>query len=228
MLRGMTTDELQESAEVARQRARAKAKGKRGKTPKPAEICGAVLASGAICKRKAGWGTNHPGVAACRDHDQRQAASRARHVARPSLELLVGHKVDINPMEALLMCVRITAAEVAYFSSRIGELDDNQITVRPRQEQIAQKDGVAIDLRQTKELNIWIRARKESMRDLARFSKMALDAGVEERLVRVAESVGDSIAKAIRSILDDLDLSADQAEQAPEIVRKHLRLLSAA
>jgi hypothetical protein len=149
-------------------------------------------------------------------------------VARPSLELLVGHKVDINPMEALLMCVRITAAEVAYFSSRIGELDDNQITVRPRQEQIAQKDGVAIDLRQTKELNIWIRARKESMRDLARFSKMALDAGVEERLVRVAESVGDSIAKAIRSILDDLDLSADQAEQAPEIVRKHLRLLSAA
>jgi hypothetical protein len=206
--------------------AKAKLTGKTRKKRKPAAvICGYPRANGEFCQRPAGWGTLHVGVGGCKSHDKRDEKWQAIGTARPSLELLVGHQVDVSPLDALLMCVRITAAEVTYFSARIAELEANEVMVRPKAETVAGKDPMVFDVRGKRELNMWIQARKESMRDLSRFSKMALDAGVEERMVRVAERIGDQLAAAVRGILDDLQLTAEQAEQAPQIVRRHLKLL---
>lgn len=144
--------------------------------------------------------------------------------AHASLEQLIGFKVDISPLDALLMCVRITAAEVTYFTHRISQLEENQVAMRPTTEVVDNKGNVHA-LRGKRELNIWIRERQKALLNLGRFSKMALDAGVEERLVRVAETVGNQIATLLRNILEDLDLDKVQQERAPDIVRRHLRLL---
>ena len=147
-----------------------------------------------------------------------------RNAARPALALLVGHQIDVSPMDALLMCVRITAAEVTFFSSKIAEMEAKQVIQRPRAEQL-DRDGRVHDLRAQKQLNIWVRERRKSVADLARFSKMAIDVGVEERMVRVAERVGESLAGFVKGLLTDLQLSEEQEERAPEIVRRHLRVL---
>jgi hypothetical protein len=57
-------------------------------------------------------------------------------------------------------------------------------------------------------------------------SKMALDAGVAERQVRVAEAQGELLASVIKAILGDLGLSKDQQAVAPGIVRRHLIALA--
>ena len=57
--------------------------------------------------------------------------------------------------------------------------------------------------------------------------QVALHAGVEERSVRVAERMGAELATLIGAILGDLALSSKQKAQAPEIVRRHLRVLEA-
>jgi hypothetical protein len=47
----------------------------------------------------------------------------------------------------------------------------------------------------------------------AKHAKLALDAGVEERKVRIAEQQGELIAQVIRSILGDVGLSKAQQDQ---------------
>ena len=54
----------------------------------------------------------------------------------------------------------------------------------------------------------------------AKHAKLALDAGVEERKVRIAEQQGELIAQVIRSILGDLGLNKKQQTDAPAIVRR--------
>lgn len=198
-------------------------------------VCGYENKNGKTCQREAGWGTEHFGAGPCRSHDygwaNKRGESKAEY-ARPLLAKLTGYDIEVNPMDALLMCVRIAAAEVAYFSQKIGDLDEKDLVDNPivTHSSVKEKNGVVTKnitkISGREELSLWIRARKESLNDLARFSKMALDAGVEERLVRVSEAIGETIAMAVRGILDDLVLSPEQKNNAPEIVRKHLRLLN--
>lgn len=224
-------------ANEAAARAAARRSGTRAPSAPPSASCGAVKPNGDLCVREAGWGTEHRGVGPCKTHDKGWAAMRAdtkvEKYARPLLAKLTGYDVDVNPMDALLMCVRISAAEVAYFSERIGQLSEDDLMVRPTMTRTTakQKGGdtekSVVRIEEHEELNLWVKARKASLRDLAHFSKMAIDAGVDERMVRVHESVGESLAQALRGILDELGLSREQLDRAPDIVRRNLRLLQA-
>lgn len=58
----------------------------------------------------------------------------------------------------------------------------------------------------------------------AKFAKLAIDAGIAERQVRLAERQGELIAQVIRGVL--ADLGVDDREDVPQIVRRHLSLVS--
>jgi hypothetical protein len=229
-------DHTDHAARAAAARANAGKVKPRGRRVDYGAICGADTAKGTPCKRTPGEGTEHAGVGPCKTHDKgwgpMRADTKVEKYARPLLAKLTGYDVDVNPMDALLMAVRITAAEVAYFSERIGQLEEHQLSQRTtiKRSTVTDKGGGKVEksivqVEGTEELTIWMKARKQSIRDMAHFSKMAMDAGVEERMVRVAESVGEALAAAVRGILDDLGLSNEQREQAPALVRKHLRLI---
>lgn len=145
-------------------------------------------------------------------------------------QVVMGVAIDIHPMDALLMTVRIAAGEVAYATRKIAELTHEEEVVRPEVETTreggADFDGATHELqKQAEELNLWVRVRQQGMDRLAKFSKMALDAGAEERRVRVAEQAGEGLALAIRAILEGLQLTPDQERRAPELVREALELL---
>jgi hypothetical protein len=63
---------------------------------------------------------------------------------------------------------------------------------------------------------------------LVRVAKTAIDAGVAEREVRLAENQGQLIAYAVMKMIDGLDLTAQQHQRARQLVSEHLRELSAA
>jgi hypothetical protein len=75
--------------------------------------------------------------------------------------------------------------------------------------------------------SVWVELYQEERRMLARVCKMALDAGVNERAVRVAEQQGELLAGVIKAILEDLELTKEQRQSAPGVVRRHLTALSA-
>lgn len=168
--------------------------------------CGAKTRSGGKCGRPKGWGTEHPGVGHCKFHGGSTPAGE-KHAAKQTATIM-GDALDMEPHEALLSCVRITAGEVAYCSAEIAELD------RATESTMFGK-----------KLDLWIEVRQGAIIRLAKFSKMALDAGVAERQVQIAERYGDLLATFIGGVFDDLKLTAKQREAAREIVPRRLRML---
>lgn len=138
---------------------------------------------------------------------------------------VMGPAVEIDPMDALLVCVKIAAGEVAYATHKIEELTEEDAI--GQEEIVSKHEATGGDKeeswietnRNPISLHIWIRTRRESMDRLAKYAKMAVDAGIAERQVKLAESAGDELAVAIREILDGLNLTLEQEKKAPDIVR---------
>ena len=139
----------------------------------------------------------------------------------------MGRPLVIAPHEAILQCIRIAAGEIAYASEKISELDESEI-VAPVRRTLARKhpDGqTSSEIRQDElRLNVWVMVRRDAMDRLVAYSAAALRAGVQERLVRVAESQAQQLATAIRGILEELGVQ--DRPDAPQIVRRHLMLLA--
>jgi hypothetical protein len=181
---------------------------------------------GSPCQRPAGWGTEHKGYGWCKFHLGNSPAGisiAARELMMEELKTVMGPAMDIDPMEGLLWCVRIAAGEVAYATYQIEQLQEDDAIGSPEQSERKIGGGPTGDYEMTTkfpvELNVWIRVRQNSTDRLAKYCKMAADAGVEERKISLAETAGDDLALAFRELLDGLNLTAQQAAKAPELIR---------
>lgn len=196
-------------------------------------ICGAIR-KGKVCWNPAGKNTDHYGYGICAFHGGNMRPlqqSAAKEEAMVTVRRIMGPAIEIEPMEALLMCVKIAAGEVAYATWKIDQIQDDEVLIAETSETVRDATGEKAEsyTETTKtnlvQLNIWIVTRQQATDRLARYSKMALDAGVAERQVILAEQAGDTLAVAIRSILDGLSLTAEQEERAPQLVRGALETL---
>lgn len=191
--------------------------------------CGSKLTKGSgRCQREAGWGTNHPGTGHCKHHGGSSPGGQL--FAAKQEVAIMGREIDISPGEGLLLCVRIAAGEVGYCTQRIGDLvagQEYESVKRQKTVQFINKHGeeaggsIETEDVEERQLNIWIRMRQACLDRLAKYSKMALDAGVAERQVRIAEQQGALIADILRAVLTDLGVSLD-APETRSVVRKHL------
>lgn len=197
-----------------------------------ADYCGAKTRAGGKCTRPPGWGTGHPGIGSCKFHGgstRNHEVAAAVTLARRELAVM-GRPLDIEPHEALLECVRITAGEVQYASDRIAELDIADavgpvVTERPRKGEYGMEEhGDNVRELGPPALHIWIVVRQHAMDRLVNYAKIALVAGIAERQVKIAEQQGQLLAEVIRGILRDLGV--DDRPEAPAIVRKHLSLVA--
>ncbi len=175
----------------------------------PKVHCGGKKRTGGKCTKTKGFGTSHPGTGRCKHHGGSTASGEK--AAAKEAATIMGEQLDVEPHEALLTGVRIAAGEVAYCSAQIAELELPTVSTM---------FGPKMD--------IWIEVRQGAVAQLAKYSKMALDAGVAERQVQLAERYGEMLATLISGILGELELTAKQQKAAPVIVTKHLQLLEAA
>jgi hypothetical protein len=105
-----------------------------------------------------------------------------------------------HPSDALIFVVQATAGHCAWLG-------------RP----VAEADGLT-----STEAGALLRLYGEERDRLTRSSKAALDAGVAERQVRLAEQWGQIIASVMSSVLDDLHLTPGQQKRAPAVVQRVL------
>lgn len=177
---------------------------------KPEEECGAfVKARNKACGLPKGWGTPHPGSGHCKWHFGNTATGKMAAAKEAGLKILkYTEPIDIDPTTALLQEVYRTAGHVAYLDQQIAkwELDV----------------GEEIPDAQRQWMTVHIIERKH----LASVAKLALDAGVQEREVRVAEQQGMILADAIQQILELMQLSPEQKLLVPSVVPPVLRAIS--
>jgi hypothetical protein len=151
--------------------------------------CGAKAKRGGTCKKPAGWGTPHPGQSVCRLH-----GGMLPHIVKKCAEekgremaRAWGIELDIDPFEGILASVRMAYGAVAAFKARL-------------------KDDSKPD---SPEVIAWMAAQKHA----AQIAKMAIDAGIAERQVQIAERMAEQIAMAYEDALADEDLSPEQVSR---------------
>jgi hypothetical protein len=183
-----------------------KPRGARGQANKIGVMCGAKKKNGGKCTLAAGWGTNHPGIGSCKLHGG-SVPNHIKSAIKEEYRILFGSPMEINPLEALIWCIKVRAGEVKWLSDRMAELDEKHWI----------EDTIV-----GKQFHLYARERQKAMNDLARFSQQAISLGIAERAVKMAETYADLLARLIQGILGDLDLTPEQRAKAPGIVRKHL------
>lgn len=167
--------------------------------------CGAKTKAGTPCKRVAGWGTDHLGYGGCRRHFGATPNGRTHAIREQAAAeaMKLGMAVDTDPAEALLLCVQLAAGEVGFLRRSVEDLEDQEaLDNHPR-----------------------ARAFRDARDTLARHSKLALDAGIEERRLRMVEDMGQRVATVLRLITDEIELSPDQELRLRAAMARHLPLL---
>lgn len=172
--------------------------------------CGAKKKhGGGLCSYPAGWGTEHYGIGKCKFHGG-STATHVKAAATAEFRTLLGTELEMNPLDAILWCIRIRAGEVKWLSDRIAKLQEKEWV----------HDTIV-----GKQFHLFVRERHAASQDLVRFSQIAISLGIAERAVKLAETYGEMLARLIQGILGDLDLTAEQRAKAPSIIRHHLIVL---
>jgi len=184
-------------------------KKKQARDARLPSICGAVKRDKSECKRQAGWGTAHPGIGRCKTHAGNVPAVRKNAIVQEATNFM-GAPKDINPFDAIIWCIRITAGEVEWLTTKIAEVNET--------------DWIE-DTQFGKQMNVLQRTRADAQDRLVRYSRDAIQLGLAERAVKLAENFGQLIARLIENIGIELVLTPAQKEKWPIIVRRQLILM---
>lgn len=202
------------------------------------------------CLNRAGEGTSHPGYGNCKFHggstpagNKKAARDFGHELIRVQKEKFGGDHQDltITAEEALLEEVRRSVAMVRWLEGRIGtwrygedyavldpatgaltivDVDDPLGGLPQLVDETSRGASSFTDERE------WLMLYREERAHAARVSKMAIDAGLAERMVRIAENQGKMLALAIKAVLAALGLTPDQERLIPQIVPPILRQIT--
>lgn len=186
------------------------------------EPCGAYAVHGANVCRAHGGSVPHVKRAAAR---RLAEAAAARAVARETARL--GGSLEVDPLDVLLQSVREAWANVAVLRMALEELGvevarDGAIAL-PERDVEWDKGGTHVPAR----VHILVGMYNEERDRAARYAKLCLDAGVDERRVRVAEQQAQALGNAVGRALDDATaaLTAEQRQALRSALARELRAI---
>lgn len=187
-------------------------------------ICGARKKSkkgGTLCSLPAGYRTDHPGYGKCSFHGGNTPTLRtsaAKYVGGEVVDKMTmsygyGVPIKLSPTEALLQEVRRTGGHVAWLADRIQlwEMADENGTLSKPITEVQQQ---------------WLDLYHKERANLVKVAKTALDAGVAERKVRLAEQQGELMIAALNMVFEKLNLTVEQRRLIPSIMPGVLRSIS--
>jgi hypothetical protein len=174
-------------------------------------ICTAHRTNGLPCAHHAMHGQT-----VCYTHGGATQKSRKAAERRLAEQKLTGQierlgiPVEVEPIKALLAALYESAGICAYLRSEISKrqelAEDGPGSV------LTQHDPAGV--RESALLKMYL----ESVERLARISKTALDAGIDERTVRMTEQQGELLVRVVEAVMADPDL------QLTDPQRKAMRL----
>ncbi len=153
------------------------------------------------CRLPAGYGTTHPGYGHCKWHYGNTKAMRT-HGARlmirgEAYKICEDRGVnpdDVSPEQVMMEELARSYAVVNYLESQT----EVEAAMWP--------DWQAVMLAERKHM--------------VAVAKMMIDAGIAERHVKIIEDQARVLGQAVRSVLDQLNLSPEQRTRAPIVVRE--------
>ncbi|WP_190824669.1 hypothetical protein [Saccharopolyspora pogona] len=166
------------------------------------------------------------GATVCPSHGGNAPQVRRRAAVRAELESWGLDAETVDPGETLLRLLSQAAARADRYAAAVQRLVDEQGL-----EAALVGDTLVVDQEgNTRKVGEYVRglAQLEAQeRDrAAKFSHLAIQAGLAERQVRLAERQTSLVEKALLATLEDLGMSDDQQQQAFGRLAHHLRLIA--
>lgn len=144
---------------------------------------------------------------------------------------------DLLPEQALLEEVRRSVALVRWLEERIGAW---QIPSLEQMNEPSLRDALGAETTflgglpplttetfkgtpYATDVQSWLVLYREERAHMVKVSKLAIDAGIQERMVRIAENQGLMLATAIRAVLQALTITPEQQARVPHVVPEILR-----
>lgn len=154
--------------------------------------------TGHRCTKAKGWATDHVGFGHCKFHagTTPNGKKHAAAEAAAALALKFGIEIEVGPIEALLGAVRQAAGTAAFLRQR------------------AQADEATSSEREL--YGVW-------MDRLVKYAKAAVEAGVAEAQVRLAERQAEIVIRAVTAALDAAGVKGKGRLLAEQAVVSELR-----
>jgi len=162
------------------------------------------------CSRGAGRATIHEGVGMCSIHGGNTGRFKAQGAILTAMAF--ADEMNVTPWEALLSQVRLLANQVRWLRVRVeyAEAEHGVDGIKP--------GGPGWD---------WVVLLEARGDRLAKVSKMAIDAGVAQQLVRQIELESDHMVTAALLTFDRLGIFGAQRDEALEFMSDELLRLEA-
>ncbi len=134
----------------------------------------------------------------------------------------MGTPVEVAPHDAILWALRTTAGEVVYCDEQIRRLGEAELFERPTKttEQSGDFDTYS-KVEDPEVISRWVQLRDSAVDRMAKYAKMALDVGIEERQIQLAETQAHQLVSVITAVLTDLGHDTTDL-RTREIVRQRL------
>jgi hypothetical protein len=144
----------------------------------------------------------------------------AAKLAAESLAHSYGLPIEVDPQEALVQELHRTAGHVGYLKTLVDQLEEDKLHGKVGTEGAAEgKTFLA-----KSEPHVLVRMYQTERKMLERIAKSCIEAGIEERRVRIAEDQGKLFAQVVQGILKDLNVDATDPDVG-KIVRRNFTLI---
>lgn len=137
-----------------------------------------------------------------------------------------GDKKEVSAIDALLDEVHWTAGHVEWLRKKVQETEEADL-VKGITKVVRDNEGSETSTTETAP-NIWLNLYDRERKHFVTVCTAALKAGIEERLIKQAERVGETLVRILDLVFEDpeLNLNKTQKRAVPNVVERGLRLLS--
>lgn len=176
--------------------------------PVKREFCDATKQNGRPCRRRAGDGTSHPGYGNCASHfGATPAHVRAAALAiGEEIKVTYGLPIEVDPHVALLEELARTNGHVAWLGHLVSKIDQDDVTYLNA---VGVEDTSAI-----------VKLYQSERAHLVKTAKTAIDAGVQEREISLAEAQAQAVVAVITGTL--IELGQQITPEVQGIIRRQL------
>lgn len=139
------------------------------------------------CPNPAGLRTQHEGIGVCQAHGGNKKKGRA--LSAWILMHAMAQQLNVSPWDALLSQIRLLSGQVAFLTHKLGETTTNDDDLRP--------DGDSF---------YWMELLEQRGKRLAIVSKMAIDAGIAERMITIMENQAQILHQSVQKAAIEMNL----------------------